>query len=83
MPTWYGSDSEGSKAGVPYDGAVVTKAMPFLMLGAAWGMEAPAWSWIVLVAVGVGSIVTDVLWSVNTSDWKRYAREKRLAASGY
>ncbi len=26
MPAWYGSDQEGPKAGVPYDGAVVTKA---------------------------------------------------------
>jgi alpha-L-fucosidase len=26
MPAWYGSDPEGPKAGVPYDGAVVTKA---------------------------------------------------------
>lgn len=26
MPTWYGSDRSGPQAGVPYDGAVVTKA---------------------------------------------------------
>jgi len=33
MPAWYGCDREGPKAGVPYDGAVVTKADG---VGTAW-----------------------------------------------
>lgn len=58
-------------------GAVVTKSIPLLMLGAAWGMDAPGWAWIVLVLIGVVTIVTDVLWSTKASDWKKYAREMR------
>lgn len=72
-----------ARAWMHASGAVVTKAMPFLMLGAAWGMEAPAWAWVALVAGGAVSIATDVLWSVSSSDWKRYARERRLAAEGH
>lgn len=61
-------------------GAIVTKAIPFLMLGAAWGMEAPAWAWAALVLIGVVTLITDVLWSTKASDWKKFARERRYAA---
>ncbi len=61
-------------------GAVVTKAVPFVMLGAAWGMGAPWWAWAALLLIGTGSIATDVLWSTKSSDWKKYAREMRYAA---
>ena len=61
-------------------GAVVTKALPFLLLGAAWGMEAPAWAWWVLTLIGVVSVVTDVLWSTKKSDWKKYLRERRYVS---
>ena len=64
-------------------GAIVTKSLPFLLLGAAWGMEAPAWAWWVLILIGVASVITDMLWSVSSSDWKRYRREKRLADAGF
>lgn len=64
-------------------GALVSKIVPFLMLGAAWGMDAQAWAWWILVLIGLGSIATDVLWSGKASDWKRYAREKRLADAGF
>lgn len=61
-------------------GAVVTKSIPVLMLGAAWGMDAPAWAWIALIVIGIVTIVTDVLWSTKASDWKKYAREMRYAS---
>ncbi len=61
-------------------GAIATKLIPFLLLGAAWGMGAPAWSWVALAVLGVAQILTDALWSVRKSDWKRYRREMRLAA---
>ncbi len=64
-------------------GATVTKVLPFLLLGAAWGMEAPAWAWWVLIGIGVASVITDVLFSVRSSDWKRYRRERRLANAGF
>lgn len=60
-------------------GALVTKAMPFLLLGAAWGMEAPGWAWVVLVLVGVIQIITDITLSVKQSDWKKFNREMALA----
>ncbi len=64
-------------------GATVTKLVPFLMLGAAWGMSAPTWSWLLLLAIGVVSSITDALWSTKSSDWKRYRRERRLAEQGF
>jgi hypothetical protein len=60
-------------------GALVTKAVPFLMLGAAWGMEAPAWAWVALIVIGVLQIVTDLTLSVKQSDWKKYRREMAIA----
>jgi hypothetical protein len=62
-------------------GAIVTKAMPFLMLGAALGMDAPGWAWIVLVIIGVVAVITDILWSTTKSDWKKFRREMALARS--
>lgn len=62
-------------------GAVATKAVPFLMLGAAWGMAAPWWAWVALVGMGTVMIATDVAWSTRSSDWKKYRREMRYAGS--
>lgn len=64
-------------------GAVVTKLVPFLMLGAAWAMEAQAWVWWALSLLGIGQLAADVLWSVRSSDWKKYRREMRLARAGF
>lgn len=60
-------------------GALVSKIVPFAMLGAAFAMNAPAWAVVVLIAVGVVSIVTDVIWSTKKSDWKKFKREMGLA----
>ena len=60
-------------------GALVTKAMPFLLLGAAWGMEAPGWAWVALVAIGLVMIITDMTMSVKQSDWKKFNREIAIA----
>ncbi len=60
-------------------GAIVTKALPFLMLGAAWGMEAPAWAWVALLLIGVVTVITDVVWSTKSSDWKKFRRERSYA----
>ena len=75
----YLATSARSRALMHAAGAVTGKSLPFLMLGAAYGMEAQVWVWIALIALGVGQIVTDVLWSVGSSDWKRYRREMRYA----
>lgn len=58
-------------------GAIVTKAIPFLLIGAAWGMEAPWWAWVALLGIGAVTVATDVLWSTKSSDWKKFSRERR------
>ncbi|MBI3979491.1 MAG: hypothetical protein HY331_15015 [Chloroflexi bacterium] len=60
-------------------GALVTKAVPFALLGAALAAGVPAWATAVLVGIGVVQIVTDVVFSVRHSDWKRFRREMRVA----
>ena len=66
-----------SRAWMHASGAIVTKAIPFLMIGAAWGMEAPWWAWAALLVIGAVTIATDVLWSTKSSDWKKFQRERR------
>lgn len=62
-------------------GAIVTKAIPFLLLGAALAADLPGWSVALLLVVAVGQLVTDALWSTEKSDWKKFKREMRLAQS--
>ena len=60
-------------------GAVATKLAPFVAL-ALWPLtNAPAWAAWVLLALGVLQIVTDVVFSRRSSDWKKVARERRVA----
>lgn len=61
-------------------GAVMTKIVPFAALGPALVIGVQPWVTALLVLGGVGSIVTDVLWSTKTSDWKKYLREMRYAS---
>jgi hypothetical protein len=56
-------------------GAVMTKLVPFFALPPALVMDAPGWTVAILVVVGIGTIVTDVLWSTKSSDWKKFRRE--------
>lgn len=58
-------------------GALTTKLIPFLMLGAGWAADAPGWSLATLAALGIVQVVTDVAWSVKVSDWKKFRRERR------
>lgn len=68
-----------SRAWMHAAGALTTKAIPFLLLGAAYGADVPWWVVVVLLVVGVGSIITDVLWSTRSSDWKKFKREMEFA----
>jgi hypothetical protein len=73
-----------ARAAMHAAGALASKIAPFAVLFAAWlpdrGLEGyPGWSIAAVVALGVTQVVTDVLWSTRKSDWKRYARERRLA----
>ena len=60
-------------------GALATKAAPFVVLAFWWATDAPAWAAWVLGAFGVVQIATDVLFSTKSSDWKKVARERRIA----
>lgn len=68
-----------ARAWMHASGAIVTKAIPFFALGPAIVIGVPGWTTGVLVAVGVGQIATDIIWSTKASDWKRFRRELRHA----
>jgi hypothetical protein len=71
-----------SRARMHASGALATKIAPFLALAFAPASEAPWWAVAALAALGVVQIVTDVLFSVRTGDWKKVRRERAIAASG-
>jgi hypothetical protein len=68
-----------NRAWMHASGAIVTKLVPFLLIGAAIAADLPAWIAWALAVFGVASIVTDVVWSTKASDWKRFRREMSLA----
>ncbi len=56
-------------------GALVGKAIPFLLIPAAIAADLPGWFSWALGGLGVAQVATDVLWSTKSSDWKRFRRE--------
>jgi hypothetical protein len=60
-------------------GAIATKLAPFVALAFWPASVAPAWAAWGLVALGALEIVTDVLFSVRSGDWKKVRRELRVA----
>lgn len=60
-------------------GAIVTKLIPFLLIGAAIAADLPIWVAWVLAGFGAATIVIDIIWSTKASDWKRFRREMALA----
>ncbi|MGA7271677.1 MAG: hypothetical protein WB239_11440, partial [Acidimicrobiia bacterium] len=62
-------------------GALFGKILPFALIPAALAADLPGWVSWVLLAFGLVQIVTDVLWSTRSSDWKRFRREMRYAGS--
>jgi hypothetical protein len=71
-----------SRAWMHASGAIATKLAPFLALAWYPASAAPWWAAAALVALGVLQIVTDVLFSVRSSDWKRFRRERAVARAG-
>ncbi len=70
-----------SRAWMHASGAIVTKLMPFIFLGAAFAAGVPTWVVWTLVVIGLVQIATDVAWSTKASDWKKFKREMRFAQS--
>lgn len=68
-----------SRALMHASGAVVTKIVPFALVPVA--LAADLWGGIVvlLLAVGALGILTDVVFSTKSSDWKKVRRELRAA----
>lgn len=60
-------------------GAIATKLTPFLVLAYALAIDTDLWAVLVLLALGIVQILSDVLYSVRASDWKKFRREMRLA----
>lgn len=60
-------------------GAIVTKAIPFLLIPAALIARVPFWATALLIILGVAQVFTDALWSVRSSDWSKYRREMAIA----
>jgi hypothetical protein len=68
-----------SRAWMHASGAIVTKLVPFAVIPYAAAISCDAWVTLVLLALGVVQIVTDLAWSVKASDWKKFRREMKLA----
>lgn len=66
-----------SRAWMHASGAIVSKLVPFLVLPVAFAAGAETWTVWALVAIGVGQLFTDALFSTRASDWKRFRREMR------
>jgi hypothetical protein len=62
-------------------GAIASKVVPFLVLAlvAIVGIDAPSWTIVVLWIIGIGQLVTDLLFSTKRSDWKKVRRELAVA----
>lgn len=60
-------------------GAIATKLTPFLVIPYAVAIDTDTWAVVAILALGIIQIVTDILYSVRASDWKKFRREMRLA----
>ncbi len=60
-------------------GAIATKLTPFLVVPYAVAIDTDTWAVVLLFVLGAVQIVTDVVYSVRASDWKKFRREMKLA----
>jgi hypothetical protein len=68
-----------ARAWMHASGALASKVAPFIALGCFPASSAPAWAAWVLLGIGVFTIITDVVFSRTSSDWKKVIRERRIA----
>lgn len=71
--------SPSRRAWMHASGAIATKLAPFLVLALYPLTHAPAWAAWAVLALAILQILTDVLFSVRTSDWKKFKREMAVA----
>lgn len=67
--------SPRSRAWMHASGAIVSKVIPFMTLAMALISAFPSWTVWLSLAQGILQIITDAVWSVRTSDWKKFRRE--------
>ena len=60
-------------------GVIASKIAPFISLAFWPASDAPAWAAWAIVAIGVGQVATDMLFSTKSSDWKKVRRERKVA----
>jgi len=60
-------------------GAIVTKAVPLVLIGAAVAAGLPVWAVWGLPLITLVALVTDVVWSTKSSDWAKFIRERSFA----
>lgn len=72
-----------SRAWMHASGAIVTKIVPFAALLYAIAIGCDAWAILLLLALGIVQIVTDLAWSVKASDWKKFRREMNIARGAW
>lgn len=70
-----------SRAWMHAAGALTTKAIPFLLIGAAIAADLPTWAIWALPVLGLATIASDVFVSTEKADWKRFRREMRYVDS--
>lgn len=77
--TTYLRTAPRARAGMHASGAIATKLAPFVVLAFWPATEAPAWAAWGLAGLGLLQIVSDAVFSVRSSDWKKVRRELRVA----
>jgi hypothetical protein len=77
--------SPGARAWMHASGALASKVAPFAVFAGAYlphraaGYDLfPAWSLWLALGIGIGQILTDVLFSTRKADWKKVRREVRI-----
>jgi hypothetical protein len=80
--------SPGERAAMHAAGAVASKIAPFAVFAGVYLPHVdrnfelfPEWSLWAILAIGVGQILTDIIWSTKKSDWKKVRRERGVARS--
>lgn len=69
-----------SRAWMHASGVIVTKLVPWLLLGAAVAADLATWAILVTVATGVATLLTDIFLSTRFGEWRKVRREMGYAA---
>jgi len=62
-------------------GAITTKIIPVVGLGAGWAMGVASWVLVLLALLTIGQVLTDLIWSTKKSDWMKFRREMAFVPS--